>query len=76
MVGAMNFALSDLYPGMFNEVTTRGQTKPTPDDQTALVDDEELAQQNPAHVDPATHRNMWTLVVVAILIMIFLNVNF
>lgn len=75
-MAALNFALSDLYPGMFQEITTREQTKPEPDDQNALVDDEELAQANPAKVDQATHRNMWALVVGAILLIVLLNVKF
>lgn len=71
MVGQMNFGLADAYPGM-GFWTTRQQTVPEAEDQMALVDDEDLAHDNPdLHKTNLTRRSLW-FSVAAILGLVFL----
>lgn len=54
---ALNFGLSDLYPGS-GFVTTRDLTIPEAADQNTMVDDQKLADQATAKQDPSATRNI------------------
>lgn len=67
----MNFYLGDVYPN--HPMTTRLMTVAEPDDQQALVDDEQLAQDNPAKLNPAKPKPIWFSIVVILVIVAFLS---
>jgi hypothetical protein len=70
--GALNFYMGDLYPGQAGYFNTSALSLPGPEDQMALVDDEQLAQQNPVDVDEHDHKKVWAAIAVVIgLIVLF-----
>lgn len=70
MTGALNFYAKDVYGEGFAD--TRSQTVPEENDQMALVDDQELAEKNPAKHDPAISRGIIIgLIIMLAIIFIF-----
>jgi hypothetical protein len=70
----MNHFMADVYPGQgfFN---TRTITTPEAEDQTALVDDQKLAEKNPVAVDPASHKKIWISMAAVVGVIILLNIK-
>lgn len=69
----MNFYLGDIYPNY--PVTTRLMTVAEPDDQQALVDDEQLAQENPAKIHPEKPKSIWWSIVLILALVIFFSID-
>lgn len=71
---ALNYGYSDMYPSM-GGLSTRIQTVPEAEDQNTLVDDEELAQQNPAQVTNASNKSMMLSVLAVVVVIFVLNIR-
>lgn len=69
-MGGLSFYMGDLYPTY--PVTTRLQTVAEPEDQQALVDNQELAKENPAKQDPASNKNIWVSIGIVFLVVFLL----
>jgi hypothetical protein len=65
----ISYSMADLYPGMSGYYTTRTTTVPEAEDQTALVDDEELAKETSIHTTPQKHRNIFLSIITVIVVM-------
>lgn len=71
--GAMNFYLSDLYPGMsFNN--TRYSTVPEESDQQSLVDDDK--NETPIKQDPVKSKNIWVSLLIILAVIIVFSIKF
>lgn len=72
-VGALNFSMADLYPGMAGYYGTRQTTIPEASDQQALVDNEDAAKENSVHTTPTQHRNILIGIIVAVVALVLLG---
>lgn len=70
MPGGLSFYLGDIYPTY--PVTTRLQTVAEPEDQNALVDNQKLAQENPAKDDPQKAKSIWWSILIVLAIIVLL----
>lgn len=68
MAGAINFAMSDIYGGVWG---TTEETIPEASDQQALVDDEKMAQEAKAAVEKKRFPMAMTVVVILVLVILF-----
>ena len=71
MAGELSFNFADMYPNM-GFMTTRLETVAEADDQHALVDNQELAEQTQVKHDPASHKTIWFAVagIVAVVVLV------
>jgi hypothetical protein len=69
----MQFYYGDVYPNY--PITTRLMTVAEPEDQQALVDDEELAHQNPPKVHPAKHQSIWLSLSLILAVIVFFSIE-
>jgi hypothetical protein len=71
-MGELSFHMADVYPNMgFIDTTTK--TVAEADDQHALVDNQQLAQDFQVTTSPAEHKTIWFAVAGVVLAVILLG---
>ena len=73
--GFMGFSMADMYPDMAGYYTTRTTTVPSAQEQNTLVDSEESANQVGITATPVQHKNIFLLIIGAVVVMAFLGMK-
>ena len=74
-MGALNFSFGDIYPNL-GSGTTRLLTVPEAEDQTSLVDDQEMAQAAQVQHSPQASKNIILSLIIIFVVMVLLGWKF
>jgi len=74
MAGAMNYFMSDLYPG-YSFQSTRTESVPETEDQKVLLDDPGVGNKVIKEVDPKKHNRIFGTILVVLAIIMVMSVN-
>lgn len=74
MFNMTDYSIGDIYPNL-SSFTTRTRSIPEPDDQLSLVDNQELAKQNPITVSDKQNFSIWTSLIIVVAIAFLLSMR-
>lgn len=73
-MGALNFHMSDLYPG-YSFGSTRLESVPETEDQKVLLDDPAVGNKVIKEVDPKKHNRIFGTIVVVLAIIMIMSIR-